>query len=427
MLTTRPRGTNDVIPGEVEKWRYVEDSFRQLCREYGYAEIRTPLFEHTELFNRSVGDTTDIVEKEMYTFFDRSNRSITLRPEGTAPVARAYLENGLHKGPQPVKLYYAGPMFRYDRPQAGRYRQFHQLAVEVFGSPGPAIDAEVMAMVMDFTGRLQLDVELRLNSVGCPECRPVLRQKLKSYFEAQKGNLCKDCLRRLEQNPLRALDCKEPDCRELAAEAPTSLDCLCPECAGHFEEVQRYLAALDIPYAIDRHLVRGLDYYTKTAFEIVTPQSGAKAAAGGGGRYDGLVASLGGPSVPGIGYALGLERLLGAMEEQGAFLPGKEALDVFLASGDGIPEEEALKLLWSLRKEGVSADKDYLGRSLKAQMKFAGKAGARFVAILGPDELARGTVALKNMATGSQIEVPATNLAGEVRRLLFREEKQEKH
>ncbi|MGQ9824203.1 MAG: histidine--tRNA ligase, partial [Desulfotomaculales bacterium] len=290
MLTTRPRGTNDIIPGEVEKWHYMEDCFRQLCREYGYAEIRTPLFEHTELFDRSVGDTTDIVEKEMYTFFDRSNRSITLRPEGTAPVARAYLENGLHKGPQPVKLYYAGPMFRYDRPQAGRYRQFHQLAVEVFGSPGPAIDAEVMAMVMDFTGRLQLDVELRLNSVGCPECRPVLRQKLKSYFEAQKGNLCKDCLRRLEQNPLRALDCKEPGCRELAAEAPTSLDCLCPGCAGHFEEVQRYLAALDVPYAIDRHLVRGLDYYTKTAFEIVTPQSGAKAA-GGGGRYDGLVAS----------------------------------------------------------------------------------------------------------------------------------------
>jgi len=418
MLTTRPRGTNDIIPGEVEKWQYVEECFRRLCREYCYAEIRTPVFEHSELFNRSVGDTTDIVEKEMYTFRDRSNRSISLRPEGTAAIARAYLENNFSAGPQPVKFFYTGAMFRYDRPQAGRYRQFHQLGVEVFGSPSPSLDAEVIAMAMDFFERLNLNLELHINSVGCPDCRPVLRQKLTEFFQRHQNDLCADCLRRLAQNPLRTLDCKGVRCRELAKNAPTSLDCLCAECAAHFQDVQKYLKELGIAYVINRHLVRGLDYYTKTAFEMIAPGIGAQSSVGGGGRYDNLMETLGGPPTPGIGYALGLERLLLAAREQGINLPGREKIDVFVASLDGALENQALKILQTLRQKGLAADKDYLGRSLKAQMKYAGKIGAPAVAILGKAELARGMVVLRDMATGVQQEVPLEKLAGEIFKLL---------
>jgi len=417
MLTTRPRGTSDILPGEVEKWQYVEECFRRLCREYGYAEIRTPIFEHTELFNRGVGDATDIVEKEMYTFRDRSDRSLSLRPEGTAAAARAYLENNLNAGPQPVKLFYTGPMFRYDRPQAGRYRQFHQVGVEVFGSSRPAVDAEVIAMAMDFCGRLGLKLELHLNSVGCPDCRPVLREKLTAYFRAHQNDLCADCLRRLAANPLRALDCKVPRCRELAKNAPTSLDCLCGSCAAHFQDVQKYLKALGIDYVVDRYLVRGLDYYTKTAFEMMAPGIGAQSSVGGGGRYDNLVETIGGPPTPGIGYAIGLERLLLAMQEQGSELPGRDRPDVFLASVDDTLESEALQLLQTLRQKGLAADKDYLGRSLKAQMKYAGKTGVPAVVILGKEELARGMVILKDMTTGAQKEVPAAELAEEIGKL----------
>jgi histidyl-tRNA synthetase len=414
MLTTRPRGTNDILPGEAEKWQYIEERFRQLCREYGYAQIRTPLFEHTDLFQRSVGDTSDIIEKEMYTFRDRSNRSISLRPEGTASIARAYLENNLYAGPQPVKLFYTGAMFRYDRPQAGRYRQFHQLGVEVFGSPKPAIDAEVIAMATDFTRRLNLNTELHINSVGCPLCRPVLHQKLKEYFQAHLPDLCVDCLRRLEDNPLRVLDCKVNRCRELAKEAPTALDCLCMDCATHFQDVQTYLQELAINYIVDRHLVRGLDYYTKTAFEIMASPLGAQNSIGGGGRYDNLIAVLGGPPTPGTGYALGVERFLFALQKQGLNLPVWDKLDVFLASTNPALEKEVLKLLQSLRQKGLAADKDYLGRSLKAQMKHAGKTGTLLVAILGEDELARGIIILRNMATGTQKEVNRQELADEI-------------
>jgi histidyl-tRNA synthetase len=418
MLTTRPRGTNDITPDEVRMWQHIEACFRKICREYGYTEMRTPVFEHTELFNRSVGDTTDIIEKEMYTFLDRSGRSISLRPEGTVPVARAYLENNLHTGAQPVKLYYIGPMFRYDRPQAGRYRQFHQLGVEVFGCAKPAIDAEVIAMTMDFTRLLNLDLELHINSVGCDSCRPVLRQKLKEYFGARRQELCQDCLRRLEQNPLRVLDCKNLRCRELGQEAPTTLDCLCAGCADHFQELQRYLRALEVSFIIDRHLVRGLDYYTKTAFELIAPQIGAQSSAGGGGRYDNLIATVGGPPTPGIGYAFGLERLLLAMRNNNPALSGKERLDVFLATaGEGL-EEKALKLLQVLRRKGMAADKDYLSRSLKAQMKFAGKIGVPAVAILGEKELEKGIVILKEMATGQQNEVSIEELPKEIFKLL---------
>ena len=417
MLTTRPRGTNDIIPGEVEKWQYVEECFRRLCREYGYGEIRTPLFEHTELFNRGVGDDTDIVEKEMYTFRDRSDRTLSLRPEGTAAAARAYLESGLNAGPQPVKLFYIGPMFRYDRPQAGRYRQFHQVGVEVFGSLRPAVDAEVIAMAMDFYARLGLRVELHLNSVGCPDCRPGLREKLTEYFRGRQNDLCADCLRRLATNPLRALDCKVPRCRELAQNAPTSLECLCGTCAAHFQDVQKYLKALGIDFVIDRFLVRGLDYYTKTAFEMTVPGAGAQNSVGGGGRYDNLVETIGGPPTPGIGYAIGLERVLLALQEQGSGPPDRERLDVFLAAVDNSLESEALKLLQTLRQNGLAADKDWLGRSLKAQMKYAGKTGAPAVVIVGKDELAKGTVILRDMTAGTQREVPAAGLAEEIVKL----------
>lgn len=414
ILTARPRGTADIIPGEVEKWQYIEESFRCICREYGYAEIRTPVFEHTELFNRSVGEATDIVEKEMYTFRDRSNRNLSLRPEGTAPIARAYLENNLFAGPLPVKLYYLGPMFRYDRPQAGRYRQFHQLGIEVFGSAGPAIDAEVMAMAVDFCRRLGLISELQVNSVGCGKCRPVLQEQLQAYFRSCLASLCKDCRQRFEQNPLRILDCKVEHCRELARRAATGLNCLCGECAVHFQAVQKHLGELNVAYEVNPCLVRGLDYYTKTAFEIIAPNVGAQSSIGGGGRYDGLIKTCGGPPTPGIGYAFGLERLLLAMKEEGTSVPGRERPDVFLVTVEKALEGEALKLLQALRQQGLAADKDYLGRSLKAQMKYAGKSGIPLVAILGGNEFEQGMIALKDMTTGNQEEIKITSLAAEV-------------
>jgi len=415
MLTTRPRGTSDILPGEVEKWQYLEQVMRGLCREYGYGEIRLPVFEHTELFVRGVGETTDIVEKEMYTFQDRGGRSITLRPEGTAPAVRAYLENKLYAGPQPVKLFYIGPMFRYDRPQAGRYRQFHQFGVEVFGAHDPALDAEVISMAMELYARLGLrGLELHLNSVGCPACRQVLREKLQEFFRPHLAEMCPDCRGRFERNPLRMLDCKVEKCRRVGADAPTTLDCLCPACAAHFQSVQEYLQAMGIDYILDSRLVRGLDYYTQTAFEIMAADIGAQSSVGGGGRYDGLIEACGGPPLPGIGYALGMERILLTMERQGcAFLPSGGP-DVFVAVADAGASREAVRLLQELRRGGLSADRDYTGRSLKAQMKYAGKLNARFVAILGGEELSRRAVTVKDMATGTQEEVPAGRLVEEI-------------
>lgn len=411
MLTTRPRGTNDILPGEVLKWRYLEDLMRRICREYGYSEIRTPIFEHTELFLRGVGDTTDIVEKEMYTFNDRGDRSITLRPENTAPVVRAYLEDKLYALPQPVKLYYIGPMFRYDRPQAGRFRQFHQFGVEVFGAHDPAVDAEVMAMSMDFYRRLGLkNLELHVNSVGCPQCRPVLIQKLQEYFRPHLGDLCKNCMERFEKNPLRILDCKELRCRDIGKAAPTTVDCLCPSCSEHFTKVKQTLELLDITYQEDRRLVRGLDYYTHTAFEIMAPDIGAQSSIGGGGRYNGLVEICGGPTVPGIGFALGIERVILAMERQGLSFGEAGGIEVFVVTADQAAAREAVRLLFKLRYAGISADKDYMNRSLKAQMKYAGKIGARYAVIIGEDELNQGTVLVRNMGLGQQESVPLGNV-----------------
>lgn len=416
MITTRPRGTADILPEDVCRWRYIEETFRTVCREYNYKEIRVPIIEHTELFERGVGDSTDIVEKEMYTFRDRGDRSITLRPEGTASIVRAYLENSLFNGPQPVKIYYMGPMFRYDKPQAGRYRQFHQLGAEVLGVADSAVDAEVMAMVMDFYARLGLrKLELHINSVGCPQCRSVLRLKLQDYLRPRVGELCVNCKMRIDKNPLRILDCKVESCDRVAIEAPTTLDCLCADCEEHFNKVKLYLDKLGIPYLLDGRLVRGLDYYTHTAFEVMAAAIGAQSSIGGGGRYDGLVESCGGPSVPGVGYALGVERILLTMESQGLSFPDCGKLDVFVVSADRSCEQESFDLLFSLRRSGLNTDKDYLGRSLKAQMKFAGKTGCRFVAILGSNELSRGVVGVKDMASGEQVEIDLKDLVAEIK------------
>ncbi len=419
MITTRPRGTADVLPGDAGGWRFLEETFMRVCREYNFEEIRTPVFEHTELFERGVGDTTDIVEKEVYTFRDRGGRSITLRPEGTAPVIRAYLENRLYAGPLPVKVYYTGPMFRYDRPQAGRYRQFHQLGVEALGSGEPALDAEVVAMAMDFYGRLGLTgLELHINSVGCPQCRSVLRTKLKEFFRPHLENICADCRGRLDRNPLRLLDCKVERCGGTARNAPTTLDCLCASCGEHFNRVKGYLDSLGITYLVDGRLVRGLDYYTHTAFEVMAAGIGAQNSIGGGGRYNGLVEACGGPATPGVGYALGVERIILAMEKQGLPFPPRHRPDVFVAVADPACEDRAPGILFELRRNGLIADRDYLGRSLKAQMKSAGRTGCPCVIILGGDELKRGVAAVKDMAAGSQADVPLNHLVREIKKII---------
>ncbi len=406
MLTTRPRGTNDFLPQETEKWQLVEKILREICAEFDYHEIRIPIFEHTELFQRGVGETTDIVEKEMYTFEDRGKRSITLRPEGTASTVRAYLEHKMSALPQPVKLYYMGPMFRYERPQAGRYRQFHQFGVEVFGSSDPGIDAEVIGLAMVFYQRLGLTgLEVRLNSVGCPKCRPTHRQLLQEFLKQDLEHLCPDCQGRFNRNPLRILDCKNPQCQKITTDAPTVLSSLCSECADHFTSVKEYLEMAGVKYQIDDRMVRGLDYYTKTAFEIIVQEIGAQSAICGGGRYDGLVESLGGPPTPGVGFALGLERIFPTLASQGIELSSRKMLDVYLVAIEEKGHKKAFQLLMNLRKMGIKAEKDYMNRSMKAQMKAANRFNVKYVLILGEDELARDVIMVRNMETSEQKEM----------------------
>ncbi|MBU4532922.1 MAG: histidine--tRNA ligase [Eubacteriales bacterium] len=417
MQISRVRGTSDILPGTTEKWQAMEQTMHQICREYAYREIRTPIFEHTELFLRGVGETTDIVEKEMYTFLDKGGRSITLRPEGTAAIARAYLENKMFAQPQPIKLYCAGPMFRYDRPQAGRLRQFHQFDVEVIGAEGPGADAEIIVLAMDFLARLGLkNLQLHINSVGCPQCRQVLPEKLRTYFSGEVGDLCGDCRTRIDRNPLRVLDCKNGKCRDIGREAPTPLDCLCTACTEHFEQVRRQLDILGIECVVNPRLVRGLDYYTRTAFEILFTESGAQNAVGGGGRYDGLMETIGGASVPAVGFAIGLERVLLLLDRQDVSLDTSVGLEAFVAVA-GDTEQLATRILADLRKEGLAADRDYAGRSLKAQMKYAGKTQVPLVVITGEDEAARGVAVVRMMTTGEQTEVPIEMVAERVRTL----------
>ncbi|HEX3016168.1 MAG TPA: histidine--tRNA ligase [Desulfobacteria bacterium] len=411
MLTQRPKGTNDFLPGQVEKWQFIESTIREICRQYGYEEVRTPIFEHTELFNRGVGETTDIVEKEMYTFADKGDRSITLRPEGTASVCRAYVENKLYAGPQPVKLYYVGPMFRYEKPQAGRFRQFHQFGVEVFGATSPAVDAEVITLAMDFYRRLGLkNLEVHINSVGCPKCRPIHKEKLKEFLRPNLANFCRNCQGRFERNPLRMLDCKSEVCQKLSAGAPTTTQCLCDDCAAHFEQVKSYLDRAGIRYKVDERLVRGLDYYTKTAFEIMVDEIGAQSAICGGGRYDGLIEQLGGPAVPGIGFALGMERIFSALAVQEIEIPLQSKLDVFIAALGEEASRECFRLQLQLRQAGLKVDMDYLARGLKGQLKAADRLKAKFALIIGDKELAQGVALVRQMDGGEQAEIKLTDV-----------------
>lgn len=406
MAIQRPKGTQDLLPGVVEHWQDLEEQIRKICKEYGYQEIRTPMFEATELFQRGVGETTDIVNKEMYTFLDKGDRSITLRPEGTAAVCRAYVENKLYGGPQPVKLYYIGPMFRYERPQSGRFRQFHQFGVEVLGADKPMVDAEVITLVWDLYNRLGLKgLEVHVNSVGCPTCRPVHKHKLQEFLAPHKEELCKDCQSRFEKNPLRILDCKNPACQEITQGAPTTLDTLCEECAGHFNELQNLLGAAEVVYKINPRLVRGLDYYRKTAFEVLAEDIGAQSAICGGGRYDGLVQEVGGPQTPGIGFAMGIERVLAVQKQsQGALEEANKEYLMLVALGEKA-QNEGFALVSRLRKKGLPASIDLLGRSLKAQLKAADRVQAQYAAILGEEELNKGIIILRDLRLGEQEEL----------------------
>ncbi|BFH67466.1 MAG: histidine--tRNA ligase [Paenibacillus dendritiformis] len=410
MAYQKPTGTQDLLPGTVEIWQTAERKARDLCRRFNYKEIRTPIFEQTELFERGVGETTDIVEKEMYTFKDKGDRSMTLRPENTAGVVRSYVENKLYGEPDVTKLYYIGPMFRYERPQAGRYRQFHQFGVEAFGAADPSLDAEIIALGYEFMKEVGLTgVRVEINSVGNAPSRAAYRERLLQFLEPMKESLCKDCQSRMERNPLRVLDCKVD--QDKFGSAPSILDSLDEECAAHFAKVKQYLSAMGVDYEVNHRLVRGLDYYTHTAFEYKAQGIGAIDTVGGGGRYNGLVADIGGPDQPGIGFGIGLERIALLLEKQGVDCNEASPLDIYLI-GLGEPAEAAVtKLLNDLRREGLAAEKDYQGRKMKAQMKSADRMQARYAGILGDDELSRGEIALKELATGEQRFVPLSELA----------------
>ncbi|MDQ0429964.1 histidyl-tRNA synthetase [Planomicrobium stackebrandtii] len=413
-----PRGTYDVLPDQSAKWQEIEQKINDLCRLYQYKEIRTPIFEHTELFQRGVGDTTDIVQKEMYTFQDRGDRSLTLRPEGTASVVRSYVENKLFGMPdQPVKLFYTGPMFRYERPQAGRMRQFVQFGVEAIGSKDPAIDAEVISLAMDLYRSVGLEkLRLVINSLGDTESRVAHKEALIKHFEPSINEFCSDCQTRLEKNPLRILDCKVDRNHPLMAAAPSLADYLNAESQAYFDEVQSYLASMDIDFVVDPNLVRGLDYYNHTAFEIMSDAEGfgAITTLAGGGRYNGLVEDLGGPESPGIGFAMSIERLLLALEMEKVEIGQSNNLEVYVVAMDETTKKKAFSVVRDLRMNGISADMDFAGRKVKAQMKSADRKGAGFVIVIGETELESGNVALKEMATGEQQEMAFEELAGTI-------------
>lgn len=398
ILTTRPRGTNDFLPGETARWQFVERTLLSTAELFGFSEIRTPTFEHTELFQRGVGDTTDVVSKEMYTFTDKGDRSITLRPEGTAGIARAAIENGLLGDALPLKVSYAINCFRYEKNQRGRFRQFHQFGVECYGATAPVTDAEIISLAWEGMEALGLKgLRLELNSIGCPTCRAEYHKALKAYFSAREGELCETCRERLQKNPMRILDCKSPNCQEIAKGAPQVLDYLCDDCRTHFNKLQALLTSAKIPFTVNPGIVRGLDYYTRTVFEISIPDFPALC---GGGRYGGLVKELGGPDVEGIGFAMGLERLLMVMQEQGCEFPEEQGCDLYIASMGEEAAEKAFGLTTLLRREGFCVQCDLMNRSVKAQMKYANKIGAKYSMVLGGDELAKNEAALKAMATG---------------------------
>lgn len=412
MLTQRPRGTTDILPAAAAEWRELERIIRELCDRYGYREIRTPIFEHTELFQRGIGDGTDVVEKEMYTFDDRGGRSITLRPENTAAVVRSFLENKIGAQAAITKLFYLGSMFRYDRPQKGRLREFHQFGVEALGEQSPLVDVEVIVLALRFLEALNLrDLELSVNSVGCATCRAAYREALHAFFADKRDQLCDDCRSRYDRAPMRILDCKQERCRELSLGAPAISDYLCDECRAHFERVKSLLGALGVPYRVDSRLVRGLDYYTKTAFEVKYRPLGAQNAVAGGGRYDRLVEEIGGEPTPAVGFAVGLERVILARSMQSLTATSEPRVDVFVVALGEAQQPAAFKLVTALRDGGLAAAMDYSGRSLKSQMKQADKAGARFVAIYGEAEAQAQSATLRDMAAATQSTVPLADIA----------------
>ncbi|MCH3973300.1 MAG: histidine--tRNA ligase [Oscillospiraceae bacterium] len=407
LITQAPRGTQDILPGQSEKWQTVEQVLREEAALHGFAEVRTPVFEHTELFQRGVGDTTDVVQKEMYTFRDRGDRSITLRPEGTAGATRALLEHGLYAAALPQKLWYETSCYRYEKAQKGRLREFHQFGVEMYGSADPLADAEVISIADSIFKRLGVkDLALELNSIGCPTCRAAYTKALQDYFGQYKDQLCETCLSRLDRNPMRILDCKSEICHKIGENAPSILDYLCEDCKAHFEKVKAALTALGISYQINDRIVRGLDYYTRTVFEFTTNDLGSQGTVCGGGRYDGLVEELGGPAMPALGFGLGLDRLLLLMEAQKIEFPQAQKCDLYIASIGDAARQKSLVLAAELRSSGIAAAFDDLGRGLKAQMKYANKIGARYSMVLGDDELTNQKVSVKNMETGEQNDLP---------------------
>ena len=406
MKYTSQRGTRDILPVDMPVWHNLEKNCRKLFELYNYFEIRTPIFESTELFARSIGESSDIVSKEMYTFKDKGDRSITLRPEATAPVVRAAIQNNLIEKDKITKLYYMGPMFRYERPQAGRYRQFYQSGVEVFGSKDPALDAEVISLSVQIMDKLGLsDLSVKINSVGCKSCRPKYMETLKEYFKSNAKNLCETCNNRLETNPLRILDCKDPSCQKHIENAPAIIDFLCEECKTHFEKVIYWLNVLNIKYEINKRLVRGLDYYTKTTFEIVSGKLGAQNAVCGGGRYDNLVVEFGGNDTPAIGFAIGMDRMGEVLKEHGTQSTEHRFRLLYIATLGDAAKKLGVELLLNIRKSGYAAEMDYIGKSLKSQMKEADRIKAKYVLILGEDEIKSGKAVLRNMETAEQGEV----------------------
>ena len=406
MLTQAPKGTQDMLPANAYRWQSIEETMRRICALAGYREIRTPMFEHTELFQRGVGDTTDVVQKEMYTFNDKGGRSITLKPEGTAGATRAFIEAHLFAEPMPCKMYYVScPAFRYEKPQSGRLRQFHQNGVEVFGAKDASVDAEIIALALDVLKANGIEnLKLAINSIGCPTCRQAYLEKLKEYLQPKLSGLCKTCQERFSRNPLRILDCKEDG--EKLTNAPSMLENLCDECAGHFEKLKQYLEAAGISYEIDSRIVRGLDYYTKTVFEIITETENGPLTVCGGGRYDGLVEELGGPATPGIGFGMGVERMIMVQDAQNAAPKAPALYDAFVVTMGDEARLEGMKLVRELRAAGIRSDLDHAARSMKAQFKYADKVGAARVLVLAGDEMSQGMVKVRDMNGGAEQLVP---------------------
>lgn len=418
------KGTNDILPEESSKWQFVESKMLETALQFGFKEIRVPVFEHTEVFLRSVGDTTDVVQKEMYTFDDKGGRSITLRPELTAGVIRSAIEKGLVNGALPQKLCYIGGCYRYEKPQAGRLREFHQFGVECVGASAPNADAEVISLAKSVLDNIGIkNISLEINSIGCPECRKEYHKALKEYFSANAENLCDTCKDRLDRNPMRILDCKSPVCKKIAENAPVVIDYLCDDCRDHFEKVKANLNAMGIDFKVNPKIVRGLDYYTRTVFEFVSGDIGAQSTVCGGGRYDGLIGQMGGPQTPSLGFAMGIERLMMVLSAQNAELPETPTCDLFIATLGDNAVLKASALCYELRDEGYKAQTDICGRGLKAQMKYADKIGAKFTLVLGDNEVESGKATLKNMSTSETKEINlleiVEELGEEIRKILF--------